>query len=389
MTENLEHKVSLISRKGLNLDSDEKIYMSKKLDILATKVHQRPSQLLRDKTLAGEFKRTPDELEPGVRKVIQFKHIIGILQKLKHERSRADIKILSQFMCERYGFFKRLREDSDNDKLEACLKVLSFEQFEIGSNIINFGEVGDKFYILLKGTVAVYKHKLVRQEMTLKKFMQYLHDIKYKEKNELKLKRVEDANVDNNMTLIKIFDYDPNRCVQSMNFYKVYTIEVEEFLGEKTEGEEFGEVALAQKINRTATVRATTYCDIASIERTDYNYIMRELEEKKFNGKIDGLRKNYPIVSAWHKQTIIKLMTFFKRVKLFEGETVYEQYEDSDHVYFIINGNFEISTCLSLSNCSHLLDYIGNTKASILNYFMNGENISNANFKALKDSAGI
>jgi CRP-like cAMP-binding protein len=390
MSENhlLEPKVSILSRKGLNLDSDEKLHMTKKLDILASKIDQRPSQLLRDKSLAGEFKRTNDDIEPRSKKLVQYKTIISILQKIKHERSKADIKLLSHFMCEKYAFFKKLREDSDNEKLEACLKVLNYEQYDIGSNIINEGEVGDKLYIILTGTVTIYKNKFVKEEMTMKKFMQYLRDIKYNEKNELKLKRVEDANADNTIALVKIFDYDPSKCIQGLNYTKIFTVEIEEFLTEKSEGD-FGEVALAQRINRTATVRATTYCDIASVDRANYNLVIRELEEKKFNGRIESLRKCYPIISSWHKQTIIKLMTFFTKVKVCEGENVYEQYEDSHHIYFIIKGTFEISTCISLSNSSHMLDYIVNSKASMLNYFRNGQSISNADFKLLKENAGI
>jgi CRP-like cAMP-binding protein len=389
MTENQESaepNIGILWRKGLNLDNDEKNLMVKKIDILANNLDKRPSTLLKEKSL-GEFKRGPEELDFSTKRFIQFKTIMTILQKPKLERTKTDIKILSQFMCDRYSFFKKLREESDNDKLEACLKVLNYERFEENTNIINYGEIGDKFYIILTGTIGIYKHKIVKQELTMKQFMEYLQKIKYKEKNELKLKRVEDANVEGNISLIRVFDYDPNRLVNTVNYRKIYNIEVEEFVGEKCEGEEFGEVALAQKINRTATVRTQTYCDILSIERTDYNLIIRELEEKKFNGKIEGLRKNYPIIMSWHKQTVIKLMTFFKKVKVFEGETVYEQYEEADYIYFIINGSYEISTCLSLKNCSQLLDYITNAKANILNQIVSGENTSNFNYKNLKENA--
>ena len=44
---------------------------------------------------------------------------------------------------------------------------------------MKYGENGDKFYIILKGKVALYKPIYNRKEMTLKDYSTLIYNIKY------------------------------------------------------------------------------------------------------------------------------------------------------------------------------------------------------------------
>lgn len=136
----------------------------------------------------------------------------------------------------------------------AVVSALTLESFQKNQKIITIGDDGDKFYILLKGTVGVYKPKLVDKLMTAKEFIYYLHYIKYTENDDKKLKRVEDANYDRaNILKIKVFNYDFNQIGGDSTNKKNYCIEEDQKLNEKTEGDEFGEIALLQRVKRYFT----------------------------------------------------------------------------------------------------------------------------------------
>ena len=48
--------------------------------------------------------------------------------------------------------------------------MLNFETFSPKETIINFGEPGDKFYIVFKGKVGVYKPIYKEKEMSVNEF---------------------------------------------------------------------------------------------------------------------------------------------------------------------------------------------------------------------------
>jgi CRP-like cAMP-binding protein len=360
MKPNSFNPIPLLSRGALTLDPINQERFASNIKILEKNIDKRPTELLKEKNLKDEFKR--NEESTVAKKVSQYIIIKSILSKEKITRTKPEIKLLSNYMCDKYLFFRKLREHSDNDKLEACLKVLNYESVKTGINLIHFNDLGQKFYIVLNGRVGIFKHKLIEEEMYEREFVEYLHKIKYLEKNENKLRRVEEKNMDH-LFLAKLYDYDPSKI--NNNNRKIYNIEIEEKITEKTNGEEFGEISLVQRIKTTATVRTITDCDIAYISKNDYNHIIREIEEKKFHSKIEDFKKNFSILDKWNKQNLIKLMTSFTKLAVNKNEILYEQYSEPDYIYFIINGVYEMSTYFSLENCNDYLEYIKCEKGNL------------------------
>jgi hypothetical protein len=360
MKQNTIDPIPLLSRGALSLDPTNQEGLIKSVRTLVKKLDRQPTELLRDKNFKVEFKR--NEESTITKRVSQYTMIIAILSKEQIARTKPEITLLCNYLCDKYLFFRKLREDSDNDKLEACLKVLNYESVKTEINLIHFNDIGQKFYIILKGTVGIYKHKFIEEEMYEKEFVEYLHKIKIIEKNEIKLRRVEEKNQDH-LLLAKLYDYDSSKI--NNNNRKKYNIEIEEKITELIDGEEFGEISLVQRIKTTATVRAITDCDIAYICKNDYNHIIREIEEKKFHFKIEDFQKTFSILEKWNKQNLIKLMTFFTKIILNKNDILYEQYSESDYIYFIINGVYEMSTHFNLENCNDYLDYIKSDKGNL------------------------
>ena len=61
-----------------------------------------------------------------------------------------------------------------DEKIPKIISVLNYESFRKDEHIIYFGEIGDKFYIILSGTVSIYKPSPKNMNMTLHEYVDYL-----------------------------------------------------------------------------------------------------------------------------------------------------------------------------------------------------------------------
>ena len=284
--------VKHIIRKAVVYDEENQDNFHFSIKILMNMLDRRGSNLARDKFLKRLFKKMVDENDIIQKKKIQYEIIISILSKEKLSRTPLDINILFHFLTDRYHFFKRLRDDMDNEKLLALIRVINYKNYNSGETLINYGDEGYRFYIVLNGRVGIYKHRMIEKEMSYKEYLQYYHNIKFVEKNELKSKRLEDKNED--YLISKALD---NLNANTLHLKKTFFIEEEELIHEMNEGDEIGEIALINKIKTTATVKTLESSDIAYIDKSDYNNVIRLLEEKKFQLKVQNLKKNYVIIT--------------------------------------------------------------------------------------------
>ena len=110
------------------------------------------------------------------KQTVSFKTIINLIAKPKYEKSKFDIKVISEFLSEKYDFFKKLKESNQITTLHQLVSVLNLEHFKKDEFIIKFNDVGTKFYILLEGTIGVYKPKLVPAQLYVREFVLYLSE---------------------------------------------------------------------------------------------------------------------------------------------------------------------------------------------------------------------
>jgi CRP-like cAMP-binding protein len=353
-------KFQILARTPLILDSQQQ----KKFLSSISKLQRIDEEKIHDpnieKELEKEFKRE--------KKAASFPTIISLLKKNKFDRTKPEIKIISDYFCNNYNFFIKLLKESDQDKCMGLVGVLNLEKFEKGDKIIRYGEQGEKFYIILQGKVGVYKPKIVEKVMTLKEFVMNLWKLKHEEKDDLKLSRVEESNMKiANISLIRTVDYDWSK-LNDLNIKKTYYEEINDFICFTEKGFEFGEVALRDRTARTATIIAQESCLIVSLDKYDYNHTMRKYDEKKANMIIEDFRKSFSLLNNWNKPIISKLYNSFSKVTLSLGEILYEQDSKAEDIYFVMNGCFESSTLINIPKFKKFEDYIINSKANLVSY---------------------
>ena len=136
--------------------------------------------------------------------IFSINNAIYLLEKGKNSRTRNENKMLSEFLCDNYINFKKIRENGDFSKLEKLVNVIYGEKFLKGNYIIKYGEEGNKFYILLSGSVKITKPIYIKKKIKLLDYIKYLNDLKYNENEVLKYQRLIQKNNENN---ININDY--------------------------------------------------------------------------------------------------------------------------------------------------------------------------------------
>lgn len=65
------------------------------------------------------------------------------------------VEVQKSEILSRVSLFSSLKEDSE--ALNALVDIMSYQEFEAGSVLIAEGELGDQFFVLIEGSVSVFK----------------------------------------------------------------------------------------------------------------------------------------------------------------------------------------------------------------------------------------
>ena len=75
-------------------------------------------------------------------------------------------------------------------------------------------------------------------------------------------------------------------------------------------GQSFGEIALINDVTRTASIKALSHCSFAVLGREEYEKVLKRLEQKCHQKKIDFFI-NLPFIGHWTRTQISKLTYSF------------------------------------------------------------------------------
>ena len=348
-----------------------------------------------------------------------FEKCIAELQKPIGER---DIQIILKYIQTLKGFVNLLKftnEDFDFN-IKECAKILKYKQNEENQIIVEEGDKGDSFYLLLKGSVTFLVSTPNVYQMTKEEYM--LHLFKLRKNNSMELLKqclqfnllvfpIEDnfdvllKNLAHRKTkggefldnenicnagkelynYIKNHDYSKDKKItieeyinrnnvvledksEGNNFLKeekLYkkdkkTVTIPNFIviGKCGTGECFGELALEQSGGkRKASVITNENTHFAIIYRNQYDTLLKNAIEK-------AKKKFFTLISCYNIfQQISNYALEKKYYKLFtfkkyeKGIDLILQNQLSENAYFIISGEFEIITNRNIVEINELIIY--------------------------------
>jgi hypothetical protein len=127
-------------------------------------------------------------------RVITKQDVFDFFKKGISMRSKNEVIFFANYLSENYQYFKKIKADDSQLKVEQITKICRIEKKYKNESIINYGEIGDKFYIVLEGIVEVYRPKYIDIELYPNEFMTMLNKIKNNENNLLKYERIKEKN---------------------------------------------------------------------------------------------------------------------------------------------------------------------------------------------------
>ena len=291
--------------------------------------------------------------------------VIYILKKQKKERTHKDIKILNEYLTANLKYFQQLKSKSDPVQYEKTLYVLKYEEVKQGKNIVTFDEDGDKCYIVLEGAIAILKPIYNTQKLTMREYVYYLKELDKKDLSTITRKRIMEKNNHLEMDVLSLLKQN----LSTINNEDRFNVFIENFekVFEAKEGFSFGEAALLHKQKRNATVRAEKFCKLIYIDKYDYNRVLKEIEKKRIDEYIKKFVKKFNFFSLWGYVNVNKLYSLMTDLQLSKDDFLFKQNEDSEYIYFCLEGTYEIYSLISFGWKKEFIKYISSSES---NFFL-------------------
>ena len=308
-------------------------------------------------------------------KAKQTKNLIfEILSKDSHSRSNQEVLKVGEYLSKNYKYFIDLKNNNDTDsqlKIDKLSKICKLEKFKPNEIIILYGDIGDKFYIVLEGLVEVFIPVYYEKEMTPYEFLVNLERIKLDDR--LKYNRLKSKNSGYNFDNIDITKVDSNTSFMKSKFN--FWMENEDKKGEFGEGFSFGEIALIKKTTRNATVKSVENTVCLSISKNEYNEAMKEIEIKKLGKDIELFKQQYKFFECINNEKMIRIFNCLSKIVLYKGDFLFHQNDINEYIYLVVKGNFEVYSYISYSWLNEYYDYIDDSLGNILFYMISNSSL--------------
>eukprot|EP00347_Sterkiella_histriomuscorum_P011137 403373617 len=365
------------------------------LQSLVENGNKRKSNIQARKSKVSIWDRDPQEMFNKFdqrRDEITFNDIIQILKKPPEQRQKKEIFKLEDYFVNNL-FFKNLVKDTDKETTYHCYKIMNYQIFQPGETIFYYGDIGSLFYIILRGEVAVKIPTALDLEISPDDLfifcIQYYDDIEWQKfpssenirseiKSEINRFGINYTNIKEKILMIqdkmrkKEFQI-PFAINELLDGKKLGTVKVWIFKEVSTlkEGQSFGELALMTSKPRAATIQCKKETDLAILDKREYQVIVGNAMKRQVNEKVKFF-KNFRIFQNLSKNKMQRMLYFFNEKTYLRKQVVYmEDIDNTDGVYFIKSGEFEVSKKVKIEKPEN--------KSSVVNQLQNVN-------KMLKDS---
>ncbi|CAI2377735.1 unnamed protein product [Moneuplotes crassus] len=311
-----------------------------------------------------EIPTTPEEKKTSKIRTIE------ILKINPHLRNKQQVLELTSYL-EGFEYFKEYINAEKREVVHKCSKQLRWRHFRKGDYIMKQGDFAQEFYIILKGKIGVYLEATRNIECTFRELLQFIYlqkcliqsiNGKHPSKSLLDFAKVafEEPKINNVIPELPLrlrnLTYEslsPRMSEMSMKLYgkakETYDIEFLVHLSELNHGKIFGEIGLLEGKPRSATLIASedTWC--AGLTKDSFGTILKKFERDKILSLIEDLDHflNFKSLTRAHK---IKLFKGITQVEFTRNQIIYDEGEPSDCLYFLLEGEYEISKTFTVSS---------------------------------------
>ncbi|CAG9316510.1 unnamed protein product [Blepharisma stoltei] len=209
-------------------------------------------------------------------------YIVSILNSPPPSRTLNTLKTL-MFVTKDIPFFTKIKQEYNEDAHKNCCQYMCYFFSKKGEFVINAGEYGDTFYIILQGVVKVL---------------------------------VPTSSPGQPDTLIE-----------------VATLEA---------GSAFGELALLKNQPRAASIICTEDCHFATLSKEPYLRILGKLTAQKLDELVSFLSK-LPVFSSWTAKSLVNLSYYFTQVKFTRNQVIYSEGDPPACAYIIREGEVQLT----------------------------------------------
>ena len=303
------------------------------------------------------------------------KILLNFFDRQLKDRTESDIKHMSKYLSQNYAYFMNLKttKDFNPQKFEQIIKYAKLEIIPANTVIFNYGEPGNKFYILLKGSVTLYKPEYKEVYLTPYEFYEILKRIKEIELDMLKYERLLEKNSQvlfgNNNEKKDLSLFSKNKFYYNFS-KKKFLLEKMEKIGVFGDGFSFGEMALIKRTTRNATTVTNQESLFLTIGKKDYNFAIKELHNKILIKDIDKFVKDFPIFQTFSKELILEILNNLSRKTIYKGDYLFQKGEESDNIYLLKNGIINISFNISFAWFDDFLKYFNDNSGNMIIYLI-------------------
>lgn len=285
-----------------------------------------------------------------------------------------------KYQCNTNVTPKQYFEDPNELINKICL-CIKFESKPKNTIICQLGEIGDKFYVVFKGKIAVIIAQSYEHELSESDFIEHLKVLhSYQEYDILERTVSSNRHIYLSPQMHEIMEHlDYTKPLLQRDF------SVEEYIerirpastpnsGEKikvklwtykmvveiTAGNSFGDVALSgEEKRRNASIITLEDCDFGTIKKESYEICIKEAEEKARRNNIDNVYSQI-IFQGYNKDFFEKnYFNFFKHEVFNRGHILFVQGTERKEIFFVKEGEIELSFYVSFKDLNALIRSLG------------------------------
>ena len=307
-------------------------------------------------------------------------------------RNQNDMIVIRYYLTNFPGFISTLNlAENFHDPQEIMQKIsvfLEYERLKQNQIVCLNGQLGDKFYLIIDGCVAVLVPVNYTMMMTTDEFMGYLYNLYELREYDLIHKSISSNRkyLDSSYTK-QIIDLE-KQCQNFKNLTNYINEEIPIFeyinrlipiettkdskdshefvlwkyirVVDLESGKSFGDVALKDNISkRTATIITVKQSFFGTIKKDIYQVCIRDALERVRRYNMETIY-NTNIFNDYSKELFkVYIFNHFKACSIQRGKYLFKQGDEREEIYFIKTGEFKVDLFSSCEELNDIIDSFG------------------------------